>query len=268
VAERVMSEINTSVAHPARVYDYWLGGKDNFPADRELGDQVMQVLPGTGRSAQANRAFMVRAARSMAEAGVRQFIDIGTGLPTSPNLHEITQTVAPEARVVYVDNDPIVLVHARALLTSSPKGRTGYVDADIHNPEKILREAAGILDFSQPVGLTLIAILHYVADDDPWGIVRQLVAGMPSGSYLAVSHATIDIRQSGTPEQLIKGRELMNQLLPGPFIPRTHAEVSQFFDGLELLAPGVVQTTAWRPDPGDEDLNGTTPMWCGVARKR
>ncbi len=260
-----MPEINTSVAHPARIYDYWLGGKDNFPADREAAEQVREVLPSVEASARANRAFMSRAARFLAaEVGIRQFLDIGTGIPTSPNLHEVVQAVTPQARVVYADNDPIVLVHARALLTSSPEGRTNYVDADIHDPEKILREAGQVIDFSQPVALMLVAIMQYVAtSENPYGIVARLVEAMTPGSYLALSHPTVDVESSAA----AMGMQILNRLLAVRVTPRTHAEVSRFFDGLDLVAPGVVQTTAWRPDPGDDDFGGKATMYCGVARK-
>lgn len=262
---RVPPEINTSVAHSARVYDYWLGGKDNFPADRELAERVIAVLPTITRSARANRAFLVRAVRFLAaEAGIRQFLDIGTGIPTSPNVHEVARGVAPAARVVYVDNDPIVLVHARALLTSHPEGKTDYIDADLRDPDKILEGAAATLDFGQPVALLLVAILQYVADaEDPWGIVRRLLAPLAPGSYLVLSHPTKDIQG----EAVAAGAREMNRLLATSYTPRTHAEISRFFDGLELLPPGVVQTTAWRPDPGDDDLGGKATMFCGVARK-
>jgi len=264
-ARRAAVEINTGVAHPARVYDYWLGGKDNFPADREAAERVIEVLPSVEASARANRAFMVRAARFLAaEAGITQFLDVGTGIPTSPNLHEVVQAITPEARVVYTDNDPIVLVHARALLTSRPGGQTGYVDADVRDPAKILREAAGTLDFRRPLALLLVAILQYVTDeDDPWGIVQRLVAEVPSGSYLVISHPCVE---TGAP-RAAAGMEILNRLLPDRVTPRSVAEVTRFFDGLEPVAPGVVLTTAWRPDPGDAERVGEATMYCGVARK-
>jgi SAM-dependent methyltransferase len=261
----VTPEINTSVAHPARVYDYWLGGKDNFPADREAAEEVAEALPTIKRSARANRAFMVRAVRYLAaEAGIRQFLDIGTGIPTSPNVHEVAQEIAPDARIVYVDNDPIVLVHARALLTSHPDGRTDYLDADVRDPDKILEGAAATLDFRRPVALLLVATLQYVADaDDPHGIVARLRAALAPGSYLVISHPTRDVQ----PERIAEAAKVMNRLLAAPYTPRTREEITRFFDGLELLPPGVVQTTAWRPDPGDDDLGGKATMLCGVARK-
>jgi len=267
VAKHAPAEINTSVAHPARVYDYWRGGKDNCPADRRVAEQVIDVLPSVEASARANRAFMVRAARFLAaEAGITQFLDIGTGIPTSPNLHEVVQAIAPRARVVYTDNDPIVLVHACALLTSGPEGRTGYVDADVRDPARILREAAGTLDLRQPVALLLVAILQYVTDeDDPWGIVRELVAGVPSGSCLVVSHPCVE---AGAP-RAAAGMEILNRLLAQPVTPRGVSGVARFFDGLELVPPGLVVTTAWRPEPGDDgnDPIGEATMLCGVARK-
>src|SRR5215218_10011905 len=193
---RLPPEINTSVAHPARRYDYWLGGKDNFPADREAGEAVAAVFPSVRIGVLENRRFMCRVVRFLArELGIRQFLDIGTGIPTSPNVHEVVQAVDPASRVVYVDNDPIVLVHARALLTSSPEGATAYIDADLREPEKILNhpDLLRTLDLSQPTGLLLVAILHFIMDaDDPYGVVGRLVGAMPSGSHLVVSHVTAD----------------------------------------------------------------------------
>ncbi|HCU93662.1 MAG TPA: hypothetical protein DHU96_13405, partial [Actinobacteria bacterium] len=179
---------DTSVAHLARVYDYWLGGKDNYAADRQAGDAVIQVYPGMAASVRANRAFLARTVRFLAgEMGVRQFLDIGTGIPTSDNTHEVAQSVAPSCRIVYVDNDPVVLAHARALLTSSPEGATGYFDADLRDTAAILARAAETLDFSQPIAVMLIAILHVIGDgEDPYGIVAKLIDAVPPGSYLAL----------------------------------------------------------------------------------
>jgi hypothetical protein len=237
--------IDTSVAHPARRYDYWLGGKDNFAADRESGDAVAAVFPTIRIAAVENRRFLLRAVTVLVgQAGIRQFLDIGTGIPTSPNVHEVAQAVVPTARVVYVDNDPIVLVHARALLTSSAEGATAYVDADLREPGKILADAElrRTLDLSQPVALMLGAILHFIPDGaDPYGIVSELVDALPSGSYLVASHATGDYFSPQTIAEIAAGRH-------GPFWPRTRAEFARFFDGLELLSPGIVSVAEWRAD--------------------
>src|SRR5580765_1029078 len=187
--------VDTSVAHPARVYDYWLGGKDNFAAYREAAERVLAAAPGLRYRVRANRAFLARATRYLAaEAGLRQFLDIGTGIPAAGNTHEVAQRVAPDARVVYVDNDAIVLLHAEALLRSTPEGATDYVQADLRDPGTILDRAAALLDFGQPVAVMLLGVLHLIQDDeDPWAIVARLMAAMPPGSYLTVSHPAIDI---------------------------------------------------------------------------
>ena len=192
-------ELDTSVAHPARVYDYWLGGKDNFAADREAAEAVIAVRPGIRRDIRENRKFLIRAVRYLAaEAGIRQFLDLGSGIPTSPNVHEAAQQAAPESRVVYVDNDPIVLAHARALLTSSAEGATAYLDADLRDPEPILRTAAQTLDFSQPVGVILVGVLHLISDDEkPEAIIGRLMAEVPSGSYLVLTQPASDVDAGG-----------------------------------------------------------------------
>jgi hypothetical protein len=241
--------VDATRPHPARVYDYLLGGKDNFASDREFGEKMIVAYPEARDAARANRSFMRRVVAWMArEGGIRQFLDLGTGLPTSPNLHEVVQQIAPEARVVYVDNDPIVLVHARALLVGSPDGATAYVDADIRHSEKILAAAAGTLDLSRPVGVTAIALLHYVPDsDDAYGIVARLMASLPARSYLAITHGTHDLL---TPDR----RERMEQLWAASPVPsqiRGRTEVERFFTGLDLVAPGVVPITEWHS--GDED---------------
>jgi hypothetical protein len=259
-------QLNTDVAHPARVYDYILGGKDHFRADRELGDKLMQSVHGIQSSMRANRAFMTRAARHLAELGVRQFLDIGTGLPTSPNLHEVAQAVDPASRVVYVDNDPIVLVHARALLTSTAEGRTAYVDADFRTPQAILAAPElQILDLDQPVAVCLLAIMHYVLDGEAaHRIVDTLVEPLPSGSYLAISTLTGDSLPGGLDE----GMEAYNRA-GIPLKMRTREEVEDLFRGLELLDPGVVLVHRWHPDEqaarySDEQVH----MYGGVAVKR
>jgi hypothetical protein len=262
---RVPPEINTSVAHPARVYDYWLGGKDNFPADQAAAEQAIEAMPNIALFARTNRAFLRRAVRFLvAEAGIRQFLDIGTGLPTSPNVHQVAQAIAPASRVVYADNDPIVLVHARALLTSSPEGATDYLEADARDPDKILQAAARILDFDRPVAVLVLATLQLVRDeDDPYGIVARLVDAVCSGSYLAISHPAKDVQVEGAAE----AGERLGRLQVGGLTLRTRAEVARFFDGLELVEPGLVQPQRWRPDPGEKGPAGEVTIWCGVARK-
>jgi hypothetical protein len=257
--------IDAKAAHPARVYDYWLGGKDNFEADRVAGEEAIAAYPGIRASARANRAFLARSARYLAaEAGIRQFLDIGTGLPTANNTHEVAQSIAPQSRIVYVDNDPLVLSHARALLTSSPEGVTAYLDADLRDPDKILEQAAGTLDFARPVAIMLLAILHYIPDlAEAQRIIARLTSAVPSGSYLTISHAASDI----SPEEMAEMVRRMNQhLAEANHVARPREVVTQFFDGLELLEPGVVQVTDWRPDPKD-DAGGPTSLWGGVARK-
>ena len=261
---RELPKIDTSVAHIARVYDYWLGGKDNFAIDREVGRQALQAHPETVLSVQANRRFLARSVRHLAAAeGIRQFLDIGTGLPSANNTHEVAQAAAPASRVVYVDNDPIVLAHARALLTSSPQGETAYLDADIKDTDEILAGAAQVLDFSQPVGVMLVAVLHMLRDEeDPQAVVDRLMAAVPAGSFLVISHLASDIQQEAMAEM---GRRL-NQAMTQQFTMRSRAQVTAFFDGLTLLDPGVVLTHQWRPDDAAE---AATPgvLWAGAARK-
>jgi trans-aconitate methyltransferase len=256
---------DTSVAHQARIYDYWLGGKDNFAADRAAAEEAMAVYPGVATGARANRQFLARAVRHLAgEAGIRQFLDIGTGIPTANNTHEVAQSVAPDSRVVYVDHDPIVLVHARALLSSSDAGRIDYLDADLRDTESILERASGILDLSRPVAIMLIAILHAIGDDDqPYQIVTRLIDAMPPGSFLAVSHGASDIDA----EQMAEVAKRINRVSHQHFTPRNRAEVSRFFDGLELLEPGVVRVEEWRSVSELEGRNRSA-VWGGLAVKR
>ena len=256
---------NTSVAHQSRVYDYWLGGKDNYAADRKAGDAVSEVYPGIVAAVRAQRAFLGRAVRYLvAEAGIRQFLDIGTGIPTSPNVHEVAQSLARECRVVYVDNDPIVLTHARALLTSGPHGATDYIDADFHDTGMILREAARTLDFSHPMAVILLGILQVIPDsDDPWGIVDRLLTATVPGSYLAVAHPAADVAAG----QVTQAERRYNELAAAPVALRTHAEVSRFFAGLELLEPGVVQVHQWRPGPAGPVSSHDLAIYGGVGRK-
>jgi S-adenosyl methyltransferase len=256
--------IDPSVAHIARVQDYWLGGKDHFEADRLAGDEAIARLPDMVASVRNTRAFLGRAVRFLArEQGIRQFLDIGTGIPTSSNTHEVAQGVAPESRIVYVDNDPMVLAHARALLASRPEGACAYIDADIRGPEQILEAAAAVLDFSQPVGVVLMAVLQFVPDaDDPHGLVRRLMAAVPAGSYLVISHPAADIQAAAMAGMATRLNELMAQRVK----PRTKAEVTAFFDGLDLVEPGVIRCPEWRPDR-PQDTAGKSTMWGGVARK-
>jgi hypothetical protein len=263
-AEPIARRVDVTVAHISRVYDYWLGGKDNFAVDRIAAERVITAYPDIVRSARGNRAFLGRAVRYLVrEAGVRQFLDIGTGLPAADNTHEVAQGEAPECRVVYVDNDPVVLSHARALLASGPDGATAYVDADLRDPATILAAAAEVLDFSRPVAIMLVAILQHIGDqDDPYGIVARLVAEVPSGSYLALSHPARDIHAAAMAE--IADR--MNKLVAEKVTFRTQAEVLRFFDGLELIEPGVVPVPRWRP-ASHLDAASPTVMWGGVGRK-
>jgi S-adenosyl methyltransferase len=256
--------INTGVAHPARVYDYWLGGKDNFAADRQAAEAVIAVRPSIIRDIRENRNFLIRAVRYLAaEAGVRQFLDLGTGIPTSPNVHEAVQAAAPESRVVYVDNDPIVLSHARALLTSSSEGATAFLDADLRTPEPILQEAARTLDFSQPVAVVMVGVLHLVPDaDKPRDIIERYLAGVPGGSYLTITQPASDVNA----EAAAAGAKQYNSFVSTPQTRRNHTEVAGFFDGLDLIEPGLVQAHQWRPDPGSSAA-GSISAWAGVARK-
>jgi hypothetical protein len=256
--------IDTTVAHSARIHNYWLGGKDNFAADRAAGDAVIAAYPGIVQSVRANRAFLARVARFLAaEAGVWQFLDIGTGIPAANNTHEVVHAAAPDARIVYVDYDPVVLLHARTLVTSDVSGAIDYIDADLRDPGTILREAARTLDFSQPVAVTLIAIMHLIVDaDDPYGLVAQLTAAVPSGSYLALSQVASDIE----PEQMAEAARRYNRLAHEKQRHRTHGEVSRFFDGLELVVPGVVAVQHWRP-ANEIEAGAKSAMWGGVGRK-
>jgi hypothetical protein len=256
--------IDTSVAHIARVYNYWLGGKGHFPADREAGEQALAAYPDLVSSVRANRAFLGRVVRYLAgEAGIRQFLDIGTGIPAAGNTHEVAQAVAPQARIVYVDNDPIVLAHARSLLTSSPEGATAYLDADLRDTGTILARAAEVLDFSQPVAVMLIAVLHLIGEEDqPQEIVTRLLDAVPAGSYLALSHVASDIAAEAMAEM---GKRL-NSLLAQKGTYRSQAEVSRFFGGLDLVPPGVVPVPAWRPAT-EAEATAAAAMWGGVGRK-
>jgi hypothetical protein len=262
---RLPVDLDTSVAHPARVYDYWLGGKDNFAADREAAEQAIAANPTIVPGVRTNRAFLRRAVRYLAgEAGIRQFLDVGTGLPSADNTHQVAQAVAPDCRVVYVDNDPIVLVHARALLTGTPQGATAYLDADVRDPASVLAQAAQTLDFAQPVALMMLAILQLIPDDaDPHAIVRHLVDGLAPGSYLVISHPASDVLPDAMAEMQRRLNERQREITT--FRPRQ--DTCRFFDGLDLIEPGVVQPHRWRPGPDDLDPAQEVTAWCGVARK-
>jgi S-adenosyl methyltransferase len=261
-------EINTNVAHPARVYDYWLGGKDNFPADRALAEHIMQAIPTMRAMAAANRAFLTRAVRYLAEeAGIRQFLDIGTGIPTSPNVHEVAQAVAPNARVVYVDNDPIVLAHARALMAGQHVGETAFILADLRQPQAIIDDPTlqATLDLSQPVALLMVAILMYFRDTErpnPHGMLAALLERLPSGSYLAISHPTADFDP-----QAMAGAVAAAEQAGVTLVPRSKAETETFFTGLELVEPGVVPVLAWRPGAEPPADPHSAYYWAGVGRK-
>ena len=262
----VAPEINTTVAHPARVYDYWLGGKDNFAADRAMGDAIMDAVPTIQMMARANRAFLGRAVRYLAgEAGIRQFLDIGTGIPAVGNTHEVAQGIAPDARVLYVDNDPIVLTHARALMTSHPAGTTAFIQADLRDPQTILTDPAlaATLDLRRPVALMLVAVLMYFRDEeDPCGMVAPLVDALPSGSYVVVTHPTADF----DPEAMA-GAVAAAEHGGVTLVPRSREETAAFFTGLDLVEPGVVPVLAWRPDPGPQADPHSAYYYAGVGRK-
>jgi S-adenosyl methyltransferase len=256
---------DTSVAHVARVYNYWLGGKDNFAADRAAAEQAMSAFPDIVLSARANRAFLRRTVTYLArEAGIHQFLDIGTGIPSASNTHEVAQAVAPGSRIVYVDNDPVVLAHARALLTSSLSGATDYLDADLRQADQILAGAARTLDFTQPVAVMLMAILQHLSDDDdPYAVVGNLMAAVPSGSYLVLSHPAKDIHAA----EMAAMAARLNQMMAEKVTFRGEAEVAKFFSGLELVEPGMTNVPDWRPET-EEEASSPAALWAGVARKR
>ena len=253
-----------SVAHPARVYDYWLGGKDHFEPDRIAAQEVIAVRPTIIRDIRANREFLGRVVRFLAgEAGIRQFLDIGTGIPSANNTHEVAQSVAPDCRIVYVDNDPIVLAHARALLTSTPEGACAYLDADLKDTGKILQEAARTLDFSRPVAVLFIGVLHLVSDeDDPLRIMGEMLDATVAGSYLALTQPAKDVNA----DQVAEGARRYNEHVKTPQTRRTYAETLRFFDGMEVVPPGLVQCHRWRPAPGALGLDENVSAYGGVAR--
>ncbi|WP_435227224.1 SAM-dependent methyltransferase [Streptomyces sp. Tue6028] len=265
--ESTVDRIDTSRPHPARVYDWYLGGKDNYPVDEELGRHIMSLDPGAERAARSNRWFMQRATRHLVgAAGIRQFLDIGTGIPTEPNLHQIAQRTAADARVVYVDNDPIVLAHAGALLRGTPQGVTEYIQADLREPEKILAEAGRALDFDRPIALSLIALMHFIADESgAYELVETLVDALAPGSCLALSAMTADFE----PENVRRGIEMYAK--GGvTLVGRSHAQVGRFFKGLDLAEPGIVSVKDWHPELAEDETSiGDAPvsLYGGVGFK-
>jgi O-methyltransferase involved in polyketide biosynthesis len=256
--------INSGVPHSARIWNYWLGGKDCYEIDRQVGDQIAGGNPAILDVALAQRAFLVRTVDYLVrEAGIRQFLDVGTGLPTANNTHEVAQRLVPETRIVYVDHDPVVLAHAEALLTSTPEGATDYIDADLRDPEAILEKAARTLDFSRPVALILLGIAAHVTDDSAYGIVSRLVDALPSGSYLVFCDSTAVVH----PEQQRAMVEQWNAASDNPRINRSPQELARFFEGLELLEPGVVSVSRWRPSPSGDQAPAEVDDFGGVARK-
>jgi O-methyltransferase involved in polyketide biosynthesis len=268
-----LPEIDASVPHSARIWNYWLGGKDNYAVDREVGDEFLNIFPGQADIARHSRAFLSRAVRFLAEeAGIRQFLDIGTGLPTVDNTHEVAQRVAPESRIVYVDNDPMVLAHAQALLRTTPQGVTAYIDADLHQPDLILAGAAKTLDFSQPIALMMLGIIGHIPDEDaPEQIVARLVEALPSGSYIVINDGT-DIFQNPADsdvDESARARAIQRYVEAGgvAYHLRSPERIKGFFAGLELVEPGVVPVSQWRPPPMPVEV-APVDAFCGVARKR
>ncbi|MFI2436298.1 SAM-dependent methyltransferase [Streptomyces sp. NPDC018693] len=257
------ARLNTAVAHNARVWNYWIGGKDNYEVDQHIGEQVAGMFPVIREVARADRDFLGRAvAHLTAERGVRQFLDIGTGLPTVDNTHEIAQRIAPESRIVYVDNDPIVLVHARALLTGAEEGVTDYVDADVHDPDAILERAAHTLDLTRPVAVMMLGILNFVLDtEEARDIVRRIMAAVPSGSFLVLTHPTYDDELGGAGQ--VPAMRFWNENATPPITARGGADIAAFFEGLELLEPGLVSCSQWHAEPGA----AAVPQYGAVAVK-
>lgn len=262
-AGRRPPRFSPEVAHPARVYNVWTGAKDAYGADRAAAAEVARCHPQVVAGARANRAFLARAVRYLAgPCGIRQFVDIGPGLPTPDSTHTVAQAIAPPSKIVYVDNDPLVLAHARALLTSLPQGVCDHVDADLRDPQKILREAARTLDFTRPTAVILVAVLHFLTDaDDPRGVVAALADALAPGSFVAISHLTGDF----APEAVTSGVAAYNALVPAGITPRSHAQVTALLDGLALVAPGVVPIAEWRPAVCD---GRSADMYAGLATTR
>ncbi|WP_433544196.1 SAM-dependent methyltransferase (plasmid) [Streptomyces sp. CA-294286] len=263
-AAELNERIDTATPHSARFWNYFVGGKDNYEVDRELGDHIREIFPGLADVARTSRQFLGRTVRHLAEnEGMRQFLDIGTGLPTADNTHQVAQRAAPDSKIVYVDNDPLVLAHARALLTSTPEGETAYIDADLYEPEAILKAAAETLDLSRPVALVILNTLGHVADHGrACTLVSRLMAGLPSGSHLVISDST------STSPGMIAASEAYNKSGAVPYHVRTVDEIAQFFDGLDLVEPGIVEVTRWRPDSeGPSGASVSVDAYGGVGRK-
>ena len=258
-------EIDTTVSHSARIWDYWLGGHDNYPVDREVGDRIAQMLPDIVTQARADRMFLGRVVRYLAgEAGIRQFLDIGSGLPTVDNTHEVAQRVAAECRVVYVDYDPLVLAYAQALLTSTPQGATAYVQSDLRDPGDVIAGAARTLDFTRPVAITMLGVLWHVLDDDEAvGIINRFVDALAPGSYLAIAHPTLEV----TGEKMATAIRYWNDYGTPPGTHRTPAQLARFFDRLELVEPGLVSCTRWRPEATPFGEPEEIDQFCAVGRK-
>lgn len=257
--------VDFSVAHHARVYDYLLGGKDNSAADRAASEAVLKVYPELAFTVRANRAFLGRAVRYLAEeAGIRQFLDIGTGIPAAGNTHEVAQSIAPDSRVVYVDYDPIVLAHARALLISHEAGATEYIDSDLRDTDTILDQASHLLDFTRPVAVTLVAIVHAIPDsDDPHAIVAKLLDAVPSGSYLALSHMGTELVAPQTRQDM---KDIERRMSQESYTYRDREQVARFFEGTDLVAPGLVRVEEWRPEPEPGEPRKSS-LWGAVGRK-
>ncbi|WP_370083947.1 SAM-dependent methyltransferase [Streptacidiphilus sp. MAP12-16] len=263
---RPPTDLRSEVPHPARVYDWLLGGKDHFPADRVAGERLVAADPAMRVAARANRAFLQRAVRHLAAEGIDQFLDIGTGIPAAGNTHEIAQGVNPQSRVMYVDNDPIVLAHARALMAGPGHGETRVLQADLREPQKILADpdTRHLLDFDRPVALLLVAILHFIPDgDDPYGIVADLLDILAPGSYLVLTHGTLDFMAPEVGERAIAVYNNSGTSVTG----RSHAEVSRFLDGLDVLPPGLVTAPFWHPETPTTAEDARLPLYAAVARK-
>lgn len=262
--EKAPRGVDTGVAHIARVYDYWLGGKDNFAADRYAGEEARTAYPAISQAVWAQRAFLGRAVRYLAaEAGIDQFLDIGTGIPAANNVHEVAQSIAPHCRVVYADNDPVVLSHAAALLKSSREGAIAYIDGDVRDPGTILTAAARTLDFTRPTAVMLVGVLQFVDDEeDPYAIAAELKRAIAPGSYVTIAHPARDLETAAMAEFARR----YNALAAEKATFRSHAEVCRFLDGLQLLEPGVVKLPTWRPDSQIE-ARCPTVQWAGMARK-
>ncbi|MER5901844.1 SAM-dependent methyltransferase [Streptomyces mirabilis] len=259
--QEALSKIDTTVPHSARIWNYWMGGKDNYEVDRIAGDAYREVAPNIETMARASREYLIRTVTFVAgELGIRQFLDIGTGLPSYDNTHQVAQRVAPESRIVYVDNDPLVLRHAQALLTSTPEGVTNYIDADLHEPEKIVEAASRILDFDRPVALMLMGILGHIQDyEEARSIVRTLQAALPSGSYFVHYDST------DTDAALKQAQQGYDDTGAVPYVLRSPDQITAYYEGLELIEPGIVSCPLWRPEPGTAPE--PTDVHGGVARK-